>query len=306
MKIQKNILVVLVIMSIFLSGCKSINKIDSNVIEIYKTQEIKLYIQSERTMLIPAILTIPITDDDFPLVVMAHGHSGSKEESGGFTDIANALSSNGIAVIRMDFPGCGESEESFIKNTINNMVDDVVTCKNYVVNNYNISSDSIGLFGYSMGGRVIQTILNYNYIEDVKGIVLLAPAVDKYDIINKLGGIDVYNGLKDKANSQGSIEFTTIFGAKLDLSIEWFEQLENDTPLDDVKPFDGVALVIYSEEDKFVSPMVSKLEAEKLKANLVSIDGASHFYGFHNNKALIRQTVIEATVKTFKEAFKKY
>src|SRR5882724_10514479 len=59
-----------------------------------------------RGVRVPAVLTAPKVTGKYPLVVMAHGHGGSKDENGGFTAIANALASRGIASIRMDFPGC--------------------------------------------------------------------------------------------------------------------------------------------------------------------------------------------------------
>ena len=70
---------------------------------------------------VPAVLTVPAVKGRVPLVVMAHGHGGSKDEAGGFTAIAEALAKEGIASIRMDFPGCGASVEPFTQNTVTNM-----------------------------------------------------------------------------------------------------------------------------------------------------------------------------------------
>lgn len=299
---EKSILVVFIALSILLTGCKSVTNTSVNN-SYYEIQEIKLEIEGERGELIPAILTLPVSKESLSLVLMAHGHGESKEENGGFTTIANALGERGIAVIRMDFPGCGESKESFKANTIINMVDDVVSCKDYVTKNYNIDNNSIGLFGYSMGGRVIQTILNLNYIDNVRGMVLLAPALDRATAVKALGGSEAWAKLKKIAIEKGSVEFTTIFGVKQDLSIAWFEQLEIENPLEDVKPFDGIATVLYSEDDTVVNPLTSKSEAIKLGANLVLVDGASHFYGFYSDRIDIIQAVVDSTVDTFTKAF---
>ena len=74
---------------------------------------------------IPATVIIPATDGKFPLVIMAHGHGGSKDENGGYQNIAEELGKHGIATVRIDFAGCGESTESFQLNTLSNMIDDV-------------------------------------------------------------------------------------------------------------------------------------------------------------------------------------
>lgn len=299
---KKSILVILLAISTLLVGCKSVETTSSSK-GSYETQEIKLAIEGKRGALIPAVLTLPIGVETYPLVLMAHGHGGSKEENGGFTDIANGLGKNGIAVIRPDFPGCGESKESFRENTIENMVDDIVSCKDYVIKNYNVESNSIGLFGYSMGGRLMQTVLNWNAIDNVKGVVLLAPAVDKSTMVNFLGGSEAWKNYKNSANENGSVEFTTMYGAKQDLSIDWFKQLERETPLDDAKTFKGIATVIYSEDDAVVNSLVSKCEAAKLGANLVEVTGDSHSYGFYSDKTELRQSVVNAAVETFIQAF---
>ena len=301
---KKSILVIALAISALLMSCKSVATTSTETVS-YQTQEIKLSIEGKRGTLIPAVLTLPVGNENYPLVVMAHGHGGSKEENGGFTAIADALAEKGIAVIRMDFPGCGESDESFEENTVSNMIDDVISSKDYAVENYNIKSDSIGLFGYSMGGRIVQTILNHNSIDDVKSVVLLAPAVDKDTMINFLGGIDAWTSLKESAQENGSVEFTTIYGAKQILSDTWFEELEAETPLDDATTFDGIAKVLYSEDDAVVNPLVSKSEAKKLGATAVAVTGDSHSYGFYTDRTDIKMAVVNETVATFTEAFSK-
>ena len=83
--------------------------------------------------MVPAILTLPEASGKVPLVVMAHGHGGSKEEAGGFTAIAEALAREGIASIRMDFPGCGASAEPFTANTVSAMLADFEAARVYAV-----------------------------------------------------------------------------------------------------------------------------------------------------------------------------
>src|SRR6266852_1644605 len=50
-----------------------------------------------RGVTIPAIFTVPRVAGKYPLVVMAHGHGGTKDENGGFTAIAKTLAAHGIA-----------------------------------------------------------------------------------------------------------------------------------------------------------------------------------------------------------------
>ena len=83
-----------------------------------------------------------------------HGHGGNKDENIGFPAIARELAERGIGSIRMDFPGCGESEEEFAMNTQSNMKADVLAAVDFVTDSYSPNPDAIGIFGYSMGGRI--------------------------------------------------------------------------------------------------------------------------------------------------------
>ena len=103
---------------------------------------------------LPAIFTVPRVAGKYPLVVMAHGHGGTKDENGGFTAIAETLAARGIATIRMDFPGSGASTEPFIQNNLTNMIADVAAARAYAIASAPIDTKAIGIFGYSMGGRV--------------------------------------------------------------------------------------------------------------------------------------------------------
>ena len=80
----------------------------------------KVEIDSARGIKIQAVLDLPadMPEAGYPLVVFAHGFQGSKEESGAFTDVAKGLAEQGIASLRLDFPGCGESQEDFMAYTL--------------------------------------------------------------------------------------------------------------------------------------------------------------------------------------------
>lgn len=46
--------------------------------------------------------------------VMAHGFTGTKEQYGKFSEIAEGLHSTGFNVLSFDFSSCGESDEDSI------------------------------------------------------------------------------------------------------------------------------------------------------------------------------------------------
>src|ERR1700693_5978878 len=102
---------------------------------------------------------------------MAHGHGGSEEGNGGFAALAETLASRGVASVRMDFPGCGASVEPFTQNNITNMMADVAAARAYAIAHAPIDTTAVGMFGYSMGGRIAMLSASSRY----KVLGLLAP-----------------------------------------------------------------------------------------------------------------------------------
>ncbi len=299
MKVSLKYLLFIVVSLFLLSSCMTTRVTET---ADYKIETFTVGIPI-RDSLIPASVVTPVGKGKFPLVVMAHGHGGSRDENGGYSNIAEELGKHGIASIRMDFPGCGESTENFQINTLSNMIDDVDASIDYVINNYAIDSKRIGIFGYSMGGRIalaMATDGSHNF----DGMVLLAPAVDSMTMVNFLGGQDAWDNFYAKAKTDGYADFTTIFGAQQQLSLEWFEDLLAYDPIDKASEYSGVALVIYGEDDFVVNPLVSKDTAKALNSLTLDVTGDTHSYSFYSDSPEIRSAILNGTIEIFIQAFR--
>ncbi len=257
-----------------------------------------------RDVKVPAIVTMPELKDGekCPLVVMSHGHGGSKDENIGFGAIADALAAKGIASVRMDFPGCGESAESFQLNCMSNMKQDVQNALTYTLANYPIDENQIGLFGYSMGGRITLELLADMAIPNVKAVALLAPGVS--DMKVSFGsGESSWEDLKAEAAEKGFVTHTTAYGQVQELSKQWFEDLESreNQAEDAAKAFEGPVLVMYADDDPVVTADVSKGVAAAFGDNATLIDatGDSHSYGFYSEKTDVLNTVVNGTADFF-------
>ena len=87
-----------------------------------------------RDVQIPVTLTSPArVSKAIPLVVMLHGHGGDKDEAGGFSQVAERLAEAGVASVRMDFAGCGDSTESFRNNRLSTMLADARAARDYAI-----------------------------------------------------------------------------------------------------------------------------------------------------------------------------
>ena len=238
---------------------------------------------------VPAIVTMPASaskDNKVPAVIMDHGHGGSKDENVGFGGIAAALAQEGIATIRMDFPGCGESKEPFTENYLSNMISDSNACKAYLLANYPVDPDAIGILGYSMGGRIAATLAGEKD-NDYKAVVLLAGAVSdgRSLIATIMGGDDKVDAALAQAEQEGKYTLTTQYGQVQDLSPEWFHELIASQPLAGAASYTGPVLVMHGDKDTTVPAEVNELSLKAFpNATEIVVKDADHGYGFYSDQ----------------------
>lgn len=302
MKKIKTITILLTLTLLFaLVGC---GEKESNVQTYTKTD----VTYTSREVEVPATVVMPDTDEKVPFVVLCHGHGGDRNENVGLSTIANDMAEKGIASIRMDFPGCGQSNEKFTQNTLSNMKDDVKAGIDYMLKEYNVDKEKVGIFGYSMGGRITLELLAENAY-DFNAVGLLAPAADTEDLKLLFGGPENWNKLKEEANSdKGYADFTTIFGQEQTLSKQFFDDLEKLTKDDLLKQatdnYKIPSVVIYADDDNCVSPEVSKDVAEAFGSEVINASGDQHSYGFFSDKTEIFDTVTNGAADFFEKNLK--
>lgn len=110
-----------------------------------------------------------------PMVIICHGFGGSRK--GGVTgDLGWQLPAKGIATLRFDFNGHGESEGAFKDMTVPNEIADAEAIYQYVSSLPFVDTDRIALVGHSQGGVVASMMAGHLGHKKVKSLVLLAPA----------------------------------------------------------------------------------------------------------------------------------
>ena len=107
-----------------------------------------------------------------PMVVFCHGFGGSKDGPL-FELITDSLQKHGIASIRFDFNGHGESEGRFQDMTVPNEINDAKKVIEYVRDLRYVSK--IALVGHSQGG-VVASMTAGELGSDIAAVALMAPA----------------------------------------------------------------------------------------------------------------------------------
>ena len=145
-------------------------------------------------------LTIPNKEGNYPAVVLISG-SGPQdrnEELLGhkpFLVLADYLTRNGIAVLRYDDRGVGQSGGKFAGATTEDFAADAEAAFIYLKSKPDINKKKIGLMGHSEGGTIAPIVASKN--SDVSFIVMLAGTAIPGDelmmlqnyLINKAGGM---------------------------------------------------------------------------------------------------------------------
>lgn len=256
---------------------------------------------------VPATVVVPDGEGPFPTVVMNHGHGGGRQEGGGFEKLAKALADAGIMTIRMDFPGSGDSKAPFTDGYLSNMISDSNASLAYLLANYPADKNRLGILGYSMGGRIALTIAA-TADNPYKAVGLLAPSSDpgKNLALFFAGSEAEFERLYAEASTdKGYADYTTIYGQKQQLSKRWFDELLASHPNDAIAAYKGPMLIVHGDKDEVIKqPEVDALIKAYPAAQLVTVPGADHGYGFYSDQPDVTTLVQGSFAKFFSENLK--
>jgi pimeloyl-ACP methyl ester carboxylesterase len=240
-------------------------------------------------------LTLPTKEGNFPVVILITG-SGPQtrdEEIFGhkaFLVLSDYLTKNGIAVLRYDDRGIGQSTGDFKSATSADFATDVESAIAYLKTRNEINKKKIGLIGHSEGGLIAPIVAAKS--KDVAFIALLAGTGIQGDqilllqqkLIAKASGASDEEVQKTEAENTKAYEIikqaTSIEQLKIDLT-NYYKQAFKEKPNAD-KP-DGMS------DDEFINLLVEVYATpwmqylmkynpaptlEKVKCPVLAINGA--------------------------------
>ncbi len=157
-------------------------------------------------------LTLPDSGSDFPavLLVSGSGPNDRNETVAGheiFRTLADYLTGHGIAVLRYDKRGVGESTGDYKTATTEDFASDALAGVSYLMNLRETDHEEIGLIGHSEGGEIAPIVADES--PDVAFVVLMgAPGVPGYEtIMDQVAAMARASGASDSSvNAELSIE----------------------------------------------------------------------------------------------------
>lgn len=116
-----------------------------------------------------------------PCVIASHGLLSSKD-SEKYIALGEGLAKEGIAMLRFDFRGIGESEGGMNDDTVSRRVADLGSAIDFI-RSYSDLGDRIGLIGSSLGGFV--SLIKASIEKEVKAIAIWATPFHMDDLGSK-------------------------------------------------------------------------------------------------------------------------
>lgn len=263
-------------------------------------KEINTTIKTKRNTDMP----VTIIDGEIgkgPLVIYVHGFKANRTEDGRFLEMARRLNAYGIC---MGFAGCDVTEEGFFSYTLDNCLDDIETAYTYMLENYDIDGEHLGIVGYSMGGRLSTIFTNRHKEFKTMGLWAAATQDSSFDDDVFLG-----NNLKkliDDYKEKGYCEFFNLFDNNvLKMNYKLIENMVEYRPCEYLKEYEGSVILVHGTKDIAVDPKASEVAYNSLdKANkkvLHVIEETDHGFGFWDNHMEKSEELVSNTATFFKE-----
>ncbi|HUU12392.1 MAG TPA: alpha/beta hydrolase [Terriglobia bacterium] len=221
-----------------------------------------------------------------PGAVFFHGFTGDRMESHWiFIKCARALARAGIASLRFDFFGSGESEGEFREATLRTEIADALDAVKFFRRQKGIDATRVGLCGLSLGGLVAALIAHR---ARVKALVLWS-AVAHPKLLHSLAG----TLSRPIAGRSGFVEYDA-----REISPRFLKSLTAVDPLKAVARYRQPTLIIHPENDQAVPASHADdfffASAASLKEEII-IAGADHTF----SSLAWEREVIERTVAWF-------
>lgn len=193
-----------------------------------------------------------------PVVLLLHGFTGSRHElqipsvqEGIFARAARLWSEQGIASLRIDCRGSGESDGDFADTTLDGQIEDGLAALDYLAARGDIDANRMAIAGWSMGGAVGSAVAARTG-HTLDGIALWAPGTNLAAALTFVLGAETMK--KGLAAGDAPVEATLPWGGVTRLKGPFFESLFRVDPVAEITGYPGPLLVVVGSNDEVVFP----------------------------------------------------
>lgn len=215
--------------------------------------------------MLAAKLELPINSQPHNYALFAHCFTCNKNLTA-VRNISRALTQQGIAVLRFDFTGLGESEGDFADTNFSSNVEDLVAASEFLRNEYQAPAV---LIGHSLGGAAV--LVAKQKIPSIKAVATIGAPYDPGHVSH------LFEGSIDEIQQKG-VAKTTIGGREFTVKRQFLEDIEARSTQVCINRLQVPLLILHSPEDTTVGleNATQIYKAAQQPRSFISLDGADH------------------------------
>lgn len=214
--------------------------------------------------------------------IFAHCFTGSR-----FTPaaarVSKQLASMGIACLRFDFPGLGQSEGAFADTSFSENVEDILAAARWLAENHHAPQL---LIGHSLGGAA--SLKAAQQIPSLKAVATIgAPFDPAHSVLHFADRIS-------EVDAEGAVTLT-LAGRDITISREFLEDLAETNPQDYLSRLRRPLLILHSPVDQTVGidNAVKIFRSTRYPKSLVSLQKADHLLTRQNSAQTTAKIIFE-------------
>lgn len=225
----------------------------------------KIKFENASGQMLAARLELPVDQKPHTYAIFAHCFTCNKNLSA-VRNISRSLNQNGIAVLRFDFTGLGESEGDFSDTNFSSNVEDLISAADFLSQQYEAPKL---LIGHSLGGAAV--IFAGGKIPSVDAIATIGAPSEPEHVQHLLS-----SGSEEIA--QTGIAEIKIGGRPFTIKKQFLEDLQSNQLASTVKALRKPLLVLHSPQDSTVSidNAAQIYQHAHHPKSFVSLNGADH------------------------------
>lgn len=198
-----------------------------------------------------------------PVVLMLHGFTGSRDElaipgtdEGVFSRTARLMAEAGLASLRIDFRGSGDStaQWSYADTTFEGQVADALTALDWLKGQ---GYDTVYLLGWSQGGLVSTAAAGRS--GGFGKVALWNAVADPVGTYSGLLGQQIFDDAAAAATPETEVSTDLPWGATVTLKARFFNEVKTFDPPAELAAYTGPLLVAQGSTDEIVAPASADL-----------------------------------------------
>lgn len=226
---------------------------------------VRLQFKNAEGLSLSARLEQPVDKQPLAYAIFAHCFTCTKNLVA-VTNISRALTARGIAVLRFDFTGLGESEGDFADTNFSSNVQDLLYAADHLAEHYEAPKIIIG---HSLGGAAV--LMAAGQIPSIKAVATVGAPADPPHVKH------LFQNSLEEIEATGEA-VVSLSGRPFRIKKQFIDDLEETDLASRLKTLKKPLLILHSPQDETVDIR----NAEKIYINAmhpksyISLDGADH------------------------------